>query len=336
MTPSSSSLPRSPWERICGRSASTAAEQPKYGFPRRAWEPEEVRPYFSLYELVSGVMDGEEVDRGGWVRLEFLTDGKNRVVDRPRRRDVFLDPVLPNVRQQHVAGDHLPFVRGKVLEDFEFLRRQFYLPLLFPGFLFRKVKLDVTERVFVDGLARFSLPAEQRADPGKEDLQAEGFRHIVVGSQFQPENLVDFLPPAGEHEDGSCDGVAPELPANIEAVFPGEHDIQNDQGNILAFRHEPALLSVRGAQDFETLTGERIDQAAQDGGIVFDHEYSPHVPAPPPSAGCFSGKKSVNSLPSPGVLFTSICPRCASTICLTRARPRPAPPAPISLAPSVW
>src|ERR1051326_7778692 len=118
MTPSSSSLPRSPWERICGRSASTAAEQPKYGFPRRAWGPEGGRPYFSLYELVSGVMDGEEVDRGGWVRLEFLTDGKNRVVDRPRRRDVFLDPVLPNVRQQHVAGDHLPFVRGKVLEDF--------------------------------------------------------------------------------------------------------------------------------------------------------------------------------------------------------------------------
>src|ERR1051325_2262108 len=280
MTPSSSSLPRSPWERICGRSASTAAEQPKYGFPRRAWEPEEVRAYFSLYELVSGVMDGEEVDRGGWVRLEFLADGKNRVVDRPRRRDVFLHPVLPNVRQQHVAGDHLPFVRGKVLEDFEFLRRQFYLPLLFPGLLFPEVKLDVPERVFFDRLPGFALPAEQRADPGKEDLQAERFRHIIVGSQFQPEDLVDLLPPAGEHEDGNFNSVAPELPANIEAVFPGEDDIQDDQRNILAFRHEPALLSVRGAQDFETLTRERIDKATLDGGIVFDHEYALQTPIP--------------------------------------------------------
>jgi len=63
--------------------------------------------------------------------------------------------------------------------------------------------------------------------------------HVIVGAKLQPDDAVHLLAPGREHDDGGgCGfGIALELLADLEAVEPGEHEIENDTGR----RRPPGL-----------------------------------------------------------------------------------------------
>ena len=48
---------------------------------------------------------------------------------------------------------------------------------------------------------REAYPAEGGPDTGYQFLQAEGFGHVVVRSNFKPYHPVQFFGPCGEHDD---------------------------------------------------------------------------------------------------------------------------------------
>lgn len=69
--------------------------------------------------------------------------------------------------------------------------------------------------------------AEDGADAGGEFAGAEGFGDVVVGSEFEADDAVDFAVTCGEEEDGDGGGLA-ESATDVEAAHVGESDIEDE------------------------------------------------------------------------------------------------------------
>ena len=76
------------------------------------------------------------------------------------------------------------------------------------------------------------VPRHVRLHACDEFAGAEGLCHIVVGAQTQPPDLVDVVLFGGDHQDRDI-LVFTDLPAHIESVDPGQHQVQDHQIEIL-------------------------------------------------------------------------------------------------------
>jgi hypothetical protein len=66
-----------------------------------------------------------------------------------------------------------------------------------------------------------------------ELVQREGLGDVVVGAEFERQDLVDFLILRGEHDDRNAAGLA-DLTARFDPVEHGQHDVHDDQVGALA------------------------------------------------------------------------------------------------------
>lgn len=65
-----------------------------------------------------------------------------------------------------------------------------------------------------------------------EFRRTKGFDDIIVGTEAETSYLVHVLPLGGHHENGDFLGFA-DAAADVEAVRTGEHDIQEDEVEIV-------------------------------------------------------------------------------------------------------
>ena len=133
----------------------------------------------------------------------------------------------PDPVEQLVARDDDAGVLEQVREQVELLAGQLD-GLARDGDLARlRIDDDVAE-LEQAGVGRRLGPPQQRLHAGGELSRRERLRHVVVGAELEAGDAVGFLVPRGQHQDRHgrvrADGLA-----DLEAVLPGQADVEDDE-----------------------------------------------------------------------------------------------------------
>jgi len=70
---------------------------------------------------------------------------------------------------------------------------------------------------------------QDSSHPQHELLDEKRFGQVVVGAELQTEDAVGVRATRGEEEDGDPVSVGAQLPADLEAVDPRQHDVEDQQ-----------------------------------------------------------------------------------------------------------
>ena len=99
----------------------------------------------------------------------------------------------------------------------------------------------------IGGCSAADTAPQDRAQAREQLARLEGLRQVVVRAEFEADDAVDGIAAPGQHEHRRVGGRA-QLPAQIEPVHVGQHQIEHD-GVVLGLGE---LLQRRGAR-----TGQR-------------------------------------------------------------------------------
>ena len=155
--------------------------------------------------------------------------------------------VAPDALEQLIARQHDPAVVQQLPQQVELLRRK-------PDLLVDHVHLSlscVDRQVAMPDLVRLALAALRRGAPenalhaGHELTRVEGLRHVVVGADLEPDDLVDVLVARREHEDRDVRRLA-DAAAELDAVAVGQVQVENDERRRVACQLDQSRLSRRG------------------------------------------------------------------------------------------
>ena len=127
------------------------------------------------------------------------------------------------------------------------------------------------ERTPSDELGGALDPTQQRRDAGDQLPHAERLGEVVVGADAEPGQHVGLLDARGQH-DHRHRTVGLDPPADLEAVVPGEHHVEDDEvGLVLAVRRDRARPVVR-PDDVVPLGDEPVGDRLVDHRVVLDDE----------------------------------------------------------------
>jgi len=106
---------------------------------------------------------------------------------------------------------------------------------------------------------------QDRAQAREQLTRLEGFRQVIVRAQLEADDAVDGIAAPGEHEHRGV-GVGAQLPAKIETVHVGKHQIEHD-GVVLGFGELPQRRGAqRGHIDPKSRLTEILRQHLRPGG----------------------------------------------------------------------
>ena len=139
--------------------------------------------------------------------------------------------------------------------------------------------LEVDEQVAVaddaptGGIGQVAVRAPQeRLDPAHQLAQPERLGQVVVGSQLEPDDLVDLVVASGQDEDRHLRAGRAQAAEDLEAVHAGKPDIEHHEVRRLAGRDVEALLAGPGDRDLVALLLEGVLDPAGDGVFVLDDQ----------------------------------------------------------------
>ena len=91
---------------------------------------------------------------------------------------------------------------------------------------------DLYDLIFLHAATDQTLISRQMGlHTGHQFAGAERLRHIIIGSQPKPPDLINVILLRRNHDDGSILAVA-DLPADLKSIHAGQHQIQDDQVKI--------------------------------------------------------------------------------------------------------
>src|ERR1700704_5054206 len=73
------------------------------------------------------------------------------------------------------------------------------------------------------------LPPQYRADAGKQFSEAEGFYDVVVGTEFETDDAIDFVGTMAGRDDHRNIRMRTNFPQQVQPIILTEPQIQNDQ-----------------------------------------------------------------------------------------------------------
>ena len=157
--------------------------------------------------------------------------------------------------------------------------------------------------------AQLGLDARQQLD------HLERLGDVVVGAELQADHLVDHLAARGQHDDRRLDAALAQLLADVEAVQPRQHHVEEDEIERLAGGALEAALAVGARFDRVALAREPVGQRQHQAGLVLDQQEPLHACDPVAAARLRRWRRgrpalrwrpaatTVNLLPSPGALL---------------------------------
>ena len=138
------------------------------------------------------------------------------------------------------AGEDAARARRERRQQLELGRRQLDGRATDLGPHARQVQHDVAGTDRLGGLERPVGPPQDRPDAGHQLARAERLGQVVVGTELETEQLVELVVTGREHHDRDR-RVAAQLPGHVEAVEPGQPEVEDDQiGPPLADRRQGA------------------------------------------------------------------------------------------------
>ena len=118
--------------------------------------------------------------------------------------------------------------------------------------------------------------AQQRLDAADQLADAERLDEVVIGAHLEPDHLVDLVRARGEEEDRRA-RLAPQLAEHLEAVDPGQPDVEHHEVGRRVGEVGEGVLAGRLDGHRVALALEGHLDAARDGGLVLhDHDGAGH------------------------------------------------------------
>ena len=131
----------------------------------------------------------------------------------------------------------------------------------------------------------FALAAQHRPDPGDQFPGRVGLGHIVVGTDFQAHDFVDFRV-LGRQHDHRYRGALAQLPADLGTGLPGEHEVQQDQICPVAVELDDGVEPVIDDLNLEAFFGQQVFQRVAQRLLVFDHQDAGQIGSPSARGRC--------------------------------------------------
>src|SRR5256885_2350564 len=134
--------------------------------------------------------------------------------------------IPPNLFQQTITAEGLAGMGQKIFKQLKF----------FGGKLKRlssthhpaaaHVDINVAKGVILTTFGGSLAAAKNSFDSGQQLANRKRLGYVIVGAEFEANNLVHFLTSRGQHDDGQRRAFGLELLANIEPTHPGHHDVE--------------------------------------------------------------------------------------------------------------
>ena len=124
-----------------------------------------------------------------------------------------------------------------------------------------------------DRVRQVAVRAPQEGlDPAHQLAQPERLGQVVVGAELEADDLVDLVVARGQDEDRHLGAGRAQAAEDLEAVDPGQPDVEDDEVGRLVRGDVQALLARAGDGDLVPLLLEGVLDPASDGVLVFDDE----------------------------------------------------------------
>ena len=130
---------------------------------------------------------------------------------------------------------------------------------------------------------RLAAPPEHGAHPGDQLAGGERLGHVVVGAQFQADDLVDLAVLGGQHDHRHVRPLA-QRPADLAARQPGQHQVEQHQVRPVPVEGLDRVRAGRADRDLEALLAQHVGERVAERFLVLDDEHACHLTAS--LAGC--------------------------------------------------
>src|SRR5579883_1797831 len=177
----------------------------------------------------------------------------------PQVSHVYLDDIgftqkiiTPYAVEDCLAVQHLARMTHKQVEKIIFGRGQFDLAIAAQNLARGGIQLEVAElqnllmrRTAILAPAP-ALAAQNRANTRHQFLEAKRLGQVIVGPGIQPRDAIAHVVFGGEHQDGNIlrGRVGAQPSANLQAVHPRQHNIQDDQIGVDALSRRQPLGAI--------------------------------------------------------------------------------------------
>lgn len=135
------------------------------------------------------------------------------------------------------------------------------------------VEGDAAARHLVGGLQGFGslAAAKEGSRAGEELANAERLCEVVVGAEFEPDDLV-YLGVARRKEEDRRGELRADAPAQFVAVDAGKHDVEDEEVEMAVLDLLEGFLSVGGDFGAVPLFLHGVADEFGDGGFVVDDQ----------------------------------------------------------------
>lgn len=116
---------------------------------------------------------------------------------------------------------------------------------------------------------------QHRADAGDQLPRGERLGHVVVGSYFQADDLVDLAVLRRDHDHGDI-GLAAQLAADLRAGQARQHQVEQYEVGAVALELVKPVRAGGRDGDLEALLAEHVGQGVAEGFLILDDEHSGH------------------------------------------------------------
>src|SRR5204863_5135627 len=206
--------------------------------------------------------------------------GKALVDLAPEARDVHVDDVglrvevvVPDVLEQHRAGDDLAGMLHEVFEQPELARLQHDGLAGARHLVGEAVEREVADAV-AGGLLLGGGPAHQRLDAGEQLGVGVRLGEVVVAAGAQALDAVVHLAQRREDEDGRARALGAQRLHHRQAVAARQHAVDDQHVVAALARHGETVLAVAGDVGGMPALAQRSLQELRRLTVVFDHEHT--------------------------------------------------------------
>ena len=112
---------------------------------------------------------------------------------------------------------------------------------------------------------------ENSPDPRSQLPGREGFDHIIIGTQLQPEHTIGLLTSGGEHDHRNV-GSTSKFGEQRVSVDLGEHHVEHDQVGKLFLEGSKSSSTVRSLDDVQPVAAQVGGHHFPDHWLVVNHQ----------------------------------------------------------------
>jgi len=176
---------------------------------------------------------------------------------------------VPDVLQQHRAGDHLPGVANEILEQLELLRQQLEFSPVAARCACEKIDLQVADPQD-SFLHDRRATTRQRVDASKKFRQGKRLDQVVVTSRTQAANAVIDLAERADDERGRYDAILSQALDDLESIDARQHAVDRHYDIVdVPAKHQP-FVAVGGQINRVAAGPQAFEQLVRCLAVVLD------------------------------------------------------------------